>query len=96
MGHTYYVLTDILVALLPPVVEAGLVGAAHLRLRRVPLVELVALLARVEQAAAREAVQSRTAGRRAGPVRQLRRLLRLRPRLRSGPRPRGRPLRKMD
>ena len=85
MGHTYF-RTDILVALLPPVVEAGLVGAAHLRLRRVPLVELVALLAGVQKAAAREAVQSRTAARgRARPVRQLRRLLRLRPRLRSRP-----------
>ena len=70
MGHTYYVLTDVLVALLPPVVEAGLVGAAHLRLRRVPLVELVALLARVEQTAAREAVQPRSAaGGRGRPVR---------------------------
>ena len=69
MGHPH-VLTDVLVALLPPVVEAGLVGAAHLRLRRVPLVELVALLARVEQAAAREAVQPRAAaGRRGRPVR---------------------------
>ena len=69
MGHPH-VLTDVLVALLPPVVEAGLVGAAHLRLRGVPLVELVALLARVEQAAAREAVQSRAAaGGRGRPVR---------------------------
>ena len=75
-------LTDVLVALLPPVVEAGLVRAAHLGLGRVSLVELVALLGRVEEAAAREAVQSRAAGQ-VRHVRQLSRLLRL-----LGPRPR--------
>ena len=88
MGHTY-VLTDVLVALLPPVVEAGLVGAAHLRLRRVPLVELVALLRRVEEAAAREAVQSSAAD---GPVRHVRQLSRLLGLLGPRPRPRRRPL----
>ena len=87
-------LTNIVVALRPPVEEAGLVGAADLRLLRVPLVELVALLRRVEETAAREAVESAATGliRNVGELGRLLRLLRPRPRLwprfRLRPRPR--------
>ena len=91
-------LTNIVVALRPPVEEAGLVRAADLRLLRVSLVELVALLRGVEETAAREAVESAAAAGLIRDIGEAGRLLRLLwprpglwPRLRAGLRLRFRP-----